>query len=291
MFISDGYGYVDEGVPSLSRMTSLGVRVSGEDLDRYFSPQGCVLTSLPLGFCCTTAWPVCDYAEPEVLMETSMNQPGRFDIFIDMKYDKENDRFTGSGLLAAENCLNPIARMMGLSDQTESYLSSMISGIVDGAKLNTFNPERFDDRRVVIGFEFELEMPEPDDHDRISLLFRQPSEGILRLLPGDVHLYHQRRSSPVHLPSNVGQSITVRIDADNLEAVFLPVGQNISNGCGNFALSVEEDDGKLMIQRSLTLKKAVYDPDDWQDLRSLLLSDSHERNRTVLLRETNGKVE
>ena len=294
MFISRGYGDVDEGVPTLARMGDVGVAVSGEGFPGCYDPErGDVISITTGGILARTVWSLEAGNKPSVAMGVIkevfshlFDELSDFDMRIDLKYDSKCEKFSGTGCLAADGIANPLAKMRGLSDETRSYLGSVVSSIIDGADVTSYNLSRFDDLDAVVGFEFELEMSELDDFDRILLLLGAPSDGITGMLPDDVQLFHQKRTSPIRLPSMVSQKIEIRLDMKGLETAYIPTDQTIDNGAGNFAVIVEADNDRITIVRELVLTKTVYEAEEWPDLRALLLADQHERNQTLLLKTT-----
>jgi hypothetical protein len=266
MFLSKGYGDVDEGVPTLTRMGEVKVGVSGEDLKGYYDPErGDVVGSTIGSLVFRTTWSLDEGGEPHLAIEMIeevftdlFDESSDLDLRIDLTYDTE----------------------------AESYLSSLVSSVIDGADITNYNPSKFDDLKVVVGFEFELKKPDLDAYDRIPLLIGAPSDGIAGALPDDVQLFHQQRTSPVRLPSRMSQLVEIRLDMKGLETVYLPSDQTIDNGAGSFAVTVEADSNRIKIVRELVLTKTVYEAEEWPDLRVLLLADQHERNRTLLLKTT-----
>jgi hypothetical protein len=299
MFISRGYGDVDEGVPTLARMGDVGVAVSGEGFPGCYDPErGDVISITTGGIFARTEWSLEAGNKPSVAMEVIeevfsdlFDESSDFDMRIDLKYDSEGEKFSGTGCLAADGLANPLAKMRGLSDETKSYLGSVVSSIVDGADVTSYNPSQFDDLRVVVGFEFELKKPDLDSYDRIPLVIGTPSDGIAGMLPDDVQLFHQKRTSPIHLPSEMSQKIEIRLNMKGLETVYQPSDQTIENGAGNFAVTVKADQDRFTIVRELVLTNTAYGAEEWTDLRALLLADQHERNQTLILKTTEDDEE
>jgi hypothetical protein len=285
MFVSNGYGDVNEGVPTLARLGGIGVRVSSGSFAGYYNPESGDVVSSPSGLFGRAVWPLDDSNGPKLLTD-AFDNASCFDIRIDLKYDSESEKFIGTGCLSADRCFNPFAKMRGLSDEAESYLGSLVSSIIGGADVANYNPSRFDIERVVVGFDLELEKPELDDADRILLLLGEPSDGIAGMLPDDVRFFQQQRNSPVRLPSKMSQKIEIRLEMKGLEAIYQPAVLMIDNGAGSLAVTVEADDDRITIVRKLVLMKSVYEAEDWPDLRALLLADQHERNQTLLLKTT-----
>jgi hypothetical protein len=82
----------------------------------------------------------------------------------------------------------------------------------------------------------------------------------------------------------MSQRLEVNLDVSGLEAVYRPADQKIDNQAGSFTIAVEANGDRISVARELELAKAVYGPEEWPSLRTLLLADKHERNQTLLLK-------
>ncbi len=284
MFTGSGYGEIDEGVPTVARMDGAGVRISIDGILCYYDPESSSVTGISPGLLRRSVWVVRpdDDSGPEIVGGNL--QTSRFDIRIDLRFYPDSGTFSGSGCLTADGCFNPLAEAQGLSDEMKSYVETAVSSVIDGATITACSPSRFDELAVVLGFDVELRDLEPDDFDRIPLLIGEPSEGIARILPDDVRVYHQRRLSPVRLPTPVSQSVEIRVSTEGLRTAYLPPGMNLNNVAGEFTTSTTLKDDQVIIGRTLSLKRATYEAAEWSDLRSLLLAGRHDRNRTLLFR-------
>jgi len=175
-----------------------------------------------------------------------------------------------------------------------TFLGSVITGILDGAKVTAFNPSRFSRLGVEMGLEVELKKPESDDLGRLQLVIGEPSGGVFDQLPDNIRLYHKERSSPVRIASLMKQRVQLRLDLNGLDVVYYPFDQIIENDAGCFSITVGKAEDRITITRELELTRSIYQPEEWPALRALLLADRHERNQTLLVKtaednDENGK--
>jgi hypothetical protein len=136
-------------------------------------------------------------------------------------------------------------------------------------------------------FTLKMPLPGPDDLDRRELLVGRPAGGLLDRLPGDVHLYEESRQSPVLQVGGWQQSVTVRLEVAEDELLHRPEPRQLTNAAGGFSLTVDHQDGWLVLTRSLRLnfvEEGDFPAAMWPDLRALLLAESDPACGTVLLK-------
>ena len=287
VFLGKGYGGIDEGAPTLSRMVGVGVWLSGGNLEAYYDPARGSVSNGPARIYNRTFWIAGSEDKPGVRLG-SEDELSLMEVRIDLSFDEEKDMFMGTGYFHADNGFNPYDRMEGLAGEAKACLGSVVSGVLEGAKVTGYNPSSFDRTGITVGFELELKKPEPDDLGRVSLIVGEPSGGISDKLPDNLRLFHQIRRSPVYLPCLMAQKVELRLDMKGLELVYHPSNSVKENSAGTFSLAVKETNNKLTIERQLNLAKTEYQSEDWADLWTLLLADRHEHSRTLLLKTTKG---
>ncbi len=285
VFLGKGYGPIDEGVPTLSRMTGIGVWISGENLEAYYDPASGVVSNGFIPICGRTLWLPGSADIPEARLN-SKNQSSLIDVRLVLSFDEEKGDFTGTGYFYADNCFNPYDRMEGLAQETETYLGSVVSSLIKGAKVTGFNPSNFDRFRVIVGFQLELKSPAPDDLGRLRLVIGEPSSGILGRLPDDLRLFHRSRSSSLHLPCLMHQKVELRLGLKGMDLIYHPTNQEFENNAGSISVTTDQRDNRIIITRELKLTKTIYPPEEWGALRALLLAETHERSQTLLLKPT-----
>jgi hypothetical protein len=290
VFIGKSYGAIDGNVPSLSRMECIGLWLSGDNLEAYYDPSNGKISNVPSKIYNRPVWRPGVDERPDVVIGDAAEQ-SLIDVRITLEFDMEKDTLAGTGYLYADNCFSPFDRMVGLKKETKAYLGSVISGLIEGAQVKGYNLTRFDRLGVIVGFEFELDKPKPDDLDRLKFAIGEASGGITDRLPGDMRLFHQKRFSPVYLPGLMNRKVELKLNLKGSKIVYMPSDQTMENEAGKFNISVSREDDRIIVRRELNLAKTIYQPDEWPDLRKLLLADCHERNRTLFLKATDGNNE
>jgi len=127
--------------------------------------------------------------------------------------------------------------------------------------------------------------PEEDKLKRVPFTIGILPAGISTAFLADVPAYLQEREIPIYLANTVSQQIDITMHTDGLEVVYVPQSMKIENSAGSFALECREEEGKLSMKKSFALGKPEYGPQDWRQLRELLLANSHEKNKRLLFRK------
>ena len=220
---------------------------------------------------------------PSLFQGAQTVDAGRFELVLTIDAGGD-DRMTGKGFVNAENILSPYAEMSGLDGQALSYIDRLAGSVLSGAESVSYNLEFFTRSIVRAGFGFETGKPQPDDQGRIRLTAGDPAGGIIDAMPDDIKLYLSGRNCPVLFPSEMVQKISLVVDPGEREIVYLPEEISIKNEAGSFHLRVKNKDGRLFIERELSLGTRVVPEEMWPQLRSLLLEETDPANRTVILK-------
>ncbi|PKK83726.1 MAG: hypothetical protein CVT49_06820 [candidate division Zixibacteria bacterium HGW-Zixibacteria-1] len=289
VFISNEFGVIENTVPSLARLGNIGVWVSGPDIEAYYDPEESVLQRGLAQITGRTIWSPGTDEKPVIRIRGS-SEYSRMEIIIDLDIDSTGDSITGKGFFYTDNCLNVFERMEGLDSEAADFLNEVMSGLIDGAEVTDYSFNRFDIFNVTAGFEFGMKKPEKDDFERLPLKIGNPAGGLYDHLPADILLYEATRMSPVSLQCLMRCSIELRIKLNDMVSVYLPSEIKVENKAGGFAMSVKQDDNRLDVKREIYISRIDIEPGLWPDLRTLLLADSHEQNRTLLFK-TKEKTE
>jgi hypothetical protein len=217
-----------------------------------------------------------------------MSRGGELELILTLE-PGEDGKWSATGFMSAGGVFCPYSEMTGMGDEALDLLDAVASSVLPGATVLTFSPETFNENLVTVGFEMELEPFESDGLDRTKVRIGDPTGGIVSQLPSDVHLYHERRGSPVVLSGEMKQRMVLRLMTGDREVVQLPTTLEIENEVGSFAVSATENDVWVTIERVLTFNSTSVQPtkiapEAWPDLRALLLEESDASGRTVLLK-------
>jgi hypothetical protein len=257
--------------------------VSGEGLEAFYDPVEGTLSDGPGPLYGRIVWR--PKAESEPSPGPGLRDPATsgFTLVLALEPDDEG-AFHGTGFLRAGGRFSPHGEMAGLDGETLALLNNIVGSVLPGAVVEGFNPEVFMRDEVAVGFTLRANAPEPDDRSRLAFVTGDPVGGVTAVLPADVHLYDERRNSPVMLPGKMIQRITLRLKTGEREIVQLPVAHQIENNAGGHVVTVEENDGWVTVARELTLRGGMVQPEEWPGLRALLLEEADLPNRTILVK-------
>jgi len=209
---------------------------------------------------------------------------GRSETAVELRWDKGAARWAAEGAVEATGLLNPVgARDLGALD-TRAQVERFAGAVVESLTVSGFNLAELGADRAVVRFEGTARPRKRDTAGRLPLVIGDPAGGLIATLPPDVHLYQAQRGTPVQLPGLLEQTVTVRLRVAELETVRLPEPAELTNAAGSFRLSVERQDGQIVVTRATRLAKAAYPPEEWPALRALLLAEGDAAHRTVLLK-------
>ncbi len=275
---------IDQVIPGLSRFEGIAVLVGGDQLHAFYDPVEGTLTDGPRPFYGRILWrPGTGSAPPMQPVIYGVEGISRFELILTLEPDGEGG-WSGTGFFNADGIFCPYDRMVGLRGEALALVGRIAGSVLEGAHVNGYNPETFDRDLVTVGFDLKVEAREPDDQGRTCIMTGEPADGVMTNLPSDVHLYHEHRGSPVLLPGKMTQRIRLRLKTGGREIVFLPEARELENGAGRFALSVENKDGWVTIDRELTLGIPIVRPGAWPDLRVLLLEETNAAGRMILMK-------
>ena len=271
----------DTNVPVLSRFNALRVWVSGNGIRASFDPAG---GGLSLGYTVLLGrviWIPATGAVPDPLeLAISINT-----LELDLTVDPGGaEGWGGKGYLRGVGLLAPYGEMAGTGDEALSYLGRLAGSVLSGAEAKEYSFEQFHPAHASGGFSFDLPAGELDAQGRERLVLGDPAGGIMSMLPGDVRLYEESRTSPVVVPASMIETLTLRVKTGDREVAGSPAPVSIVNEAGRFTIAVTEDDGWLTVTRELTLEPGKLAPQKWPLLRALLLGYGDAAGRTVLLR-------
>ncbi|MBD3237566.1 MAG: DUF3857 domain-containing protein [Candidatus Eisenbacteria bacterium] len=286
MLRSRGRGEIAERIPALSWFGPLLVRVraagpSGgieSDYEGIYDPAHGTLQE---GLATAAGYTI--WIPGENPQRIAAPQRGHLQVSLRLEPGEE-EQWTGQGYLRASGGLAPHAAMTGLGTQAQDHLAA-VAGVIEGAELRDHNVSRLQPDRVVAGFEFGWKEPEPDDHGRVRLSLGEPAGGVLAQLPSDVSLFDEDRESPVLLPFPMTQTLElwIKVGEEAERVVYVPEAYGGEHSLGTARLAVEQEGDWLHLTREIAIVRAEIAARTWPQLRALLLRETLERNRVVLL--------
>jgi hypothetical protein len=277
-------GGINHEIPGLSGFRNVEVWVQGDGFRALYDPAAGTLSDRPQPLYGRLMW------RPGVEGAPDMGTGGggdaadsRFELLLTLE-PGEKDGWNGTGYFRADGVFSPHGDMAGLEGEALEFIRKLAASVLPGAKVKNYNPELFERDRVAVGFELIIGASDPDGHGRTEITTGKPVGGIADHLPADVHLYNERRGSPVLLPGEITQRIRIRIHTGDREIAQLPEAVELANGTGRYTVSADHTGGWVVVERTLTLNAGTVAPASWSDLRALLLEDDELAGRTVLLK-------
>ncbi len=276
-----------DDVPGLARFD--GMMLVPDGTNALYDPMQGTLQHGSVQYVGSSIWVPSSGVAPRAVLVGSAS---RYELVLSLD-SNDDGGWTGSGVLDTRSALSAYESVVGISGETGDHLGRVVRTALSGAELDGHSLAELTNHGVVAGFSLSLEAPEPDQNGRSRLELGDPAGGIMARLPSDVHLYSAHRDSPVRLPAAMEQTLTLVLELGDREVVRLPEERSLENTAGSFRLTVEQGSDRVTVTRSLTLTPgAVSDPirgvtlvqpDEWPDLRALLLEESDHRNRVLLL--------
>ncbi len=188
----------------------------------------------------------------------------------------EDEGWSWSGTLSAQGIFsfqNAVFTGKALAKAATSTLGDLLPEI----DIDTCNPRKFAPLFVTVACSGELAEPDENDAGDLVLTVGDPGDGVLKRLPGDIHLYQSTRTAKALITPMV-QNIRVQMPLDGFEVLTLPAITNVANDAGRFMASGVVKDGNLFYKRSLMLSGQGT----WPELRALLLEASDNVHRDIV---------
>ncbi len=283
VFRGRGYGDVNEGIPSVSRMDGIGLWVSGEDLlEAYYDPRSSRLQNGFAPIFGRTVWIPGDRENEPRLTLGGEGMESRIDLNLELSLDTDKEEWQGRGYYVASNGFNAFDQMSGLDSESRDYLESVLTGVIEDAEISDYNPVTFHRFNMTLGFNFTVPLGDKDGYDRYTMVIGDPGGGWFDRLPDDIELCSEKRKSPVRLFGVMEQNIEFKFNTDGWEVIYIPDNRTITNDIGEFRLEIERSDDEVAVKRTLRIDHCNIPSENWSSFRTLGLADRHERNRTVI---------
>jgi len=283
VYVSSGPSGVDAGLPGLARFGEIRVCVHSDRFRGIYDPYEGALSEGPRAVYGRMAWkPASD--EAPWSYPPAGEAASSFSVTLTLE-PGEAGSWKGTGYLDADGLFCPYADMTGLGGETMSAIGRIAGSVLGGAEVTGFNPEVFEKTHVAAGFEFTIAPAKPDRLGRDGLVIGDLNSGAAGFLPADVHLYHERRTSPVVIPGTISRKVKIRIKEPKKNILNLPEARSLENAEGSFRIRVEMKDGWVTIERTLNISGGTVGPESWPFLRALLLEEEERAGRTVLMEQ------
>lgn len=113
-----------------------------------------------------------------------------------------------------------------------------------------------------------------------SILTLSPTEGI-----DAWHLptLNSERKEMCEIPSSIEESATYSISLDGAKSLTPNKEFSIENKAGKVNISIANEEGKVVVKRTISLPKSIYTAEEYADLHALLLAWQSKANREILI--------
>ena len=268
-------------VPSTAELDGPFVEIAGAGLRAVYDPGAGRLDETPAAFV-GPLWRWLD-GSTQPSSQPSVAAAGRLVLEIALS-PADDDGWRGNGTLLTDGLLSAHDRLAGLDADARGHLAAVVASVLAGAEVEHANPATLHPESVVYGFDLTLPAAEADDFDRRLLSPGDPRDGLLSLLPADVHLHDETRATPVLSPGDLTQIVRLTFSTGDREIVRLPEARELANEAGRFSLRVSRDRGRTVVERELRILGGELEAGRWGALRALLLENADPENRSILVR-------
>ncbi len=269
---------VDPEVPSAAELDGPFVEVAGSGLKAVYDPATGRLAEAPAAFA-GPLWRWLD-GSTQPAAGPAADAAGRFRLDLALS-PADDGGWRGTGRLLTEGLLSSHDRLAGLDADARGHLAAVVASVLAGAEIVAANPATLRPDLVVYGFEITVPAGEPDDGGRLPLTLVAPRDGLVSLLPADVHLHDEARATPVLSPGALSQCVRLSLDIGDRELVRLPEPRELVNDAGRFSLTVERDGSRVRLERTLEIVGGRVEAQGWGALRGLLLEDCDPANTVI----------
>ncbi len=285
MYLTNFVGEYFVTIPTISFMQEMGLYIINDNHLLYYNPYSNSFISGSSTFINNLAWAPDTPGKPAILAYIDILIPkSGFDLNLNSEFNKENGKITGAGIVHSTEAMSLYSKTCGAGNKAKSFLDKMISSTLADAKIINYNPIDYYHSNVQFSLNYEIEKPEQDDNGRISFTIGNPTGGIFDQLPGNIRLTDQTSEVNILLKNPVTETVSINLKLDDIDLVYKPESKSFTNDCGSFELTVAEDNNRLTIKRKISLAKDRYTPEDWDDLRQLLLAHGNKKYNTVIFK-------
>ncbi len=284
IFRSSEHINITDYVPTLDRFDGVALWISGDGVEAYYNPSNSTIHNGLNQIFGRTIWLPGVEDKPNMRW-SGKGESSKYELCLEVNVDTEEANINGKGFYSVSGGFCSYEDMEGTGNQAENHLESVVSGVLTGAGIDSYNPVVFDRFNVTMGLDYSAGLSEEDDYGRYIIEIGNPADGIIDRLPGDVHLNEDSRNSPVNLPGMSNQIVRVILNkCEKYDVYRIPETFILENSAGKFSVNVEEKCNKIIITREISLAETSFTADGWTDLRSLLLAETNERHRTVMIK-------
>ncbi len=200
---------------------------------------------------------------------------------VDLSLVPGPDEWSGTGQMQVDMACFDSALWETSEKSVAAKVEDMIEGLLPDITVEDVQMGSGGGRSLVVRFTVGFPAPEEAADGMLHLVVGSPAAGIVNHLPHDIQAGAADHASPVRLPNEMVQELTLRLEVGDRTVDWMPQAVARSSSAGEFKLAVEQGQGWLTYSRSLQLDGIVERT--WPDLRALLLEEQDPANGTIVL--------
>ncbi len=279
MFIGQGSSLVAPDIPRLQDIQRIILRLrSGSGL--WFDPASGTVIS-PDEIMGHAFWDLHQSGDNRPQTPTLPQSEMSFTVGLNLS-PGEDDLFKGEGYFRGTAAFSQHGETRSPEGLKDGFVSPLSESILPGLKPASVLPGSIEPAVVELDFTLqEFEIPH-DGLDRKSLVLSAPLGGILDTLPQGVHLYDEKRDTPVHGMKGWHQTVTLRLETSAADLKHIPQAFKLANDVGLFELQIHQNEDCLTLIRTLVLTQKDVMAEQWPQLRALLLAELDPAHGTVI---------
>ena len=273
--VRHGHGAVAPDLPRLSDFDGLRVHVDmyGAGFRLFFDPADDSLTG--------------DYERFALVRGGGDRSQAGGHVKIDVSLQQEDGVWEGTGTIFLRDAAVDWEELAIGDGTLAAFVQAALGSVVADAEVDWARINHVLAANMGARFGFHAPLADADDEGRFALRIGSPRRGVAYLLPSDVRLADEGRTSPVHLPAELSEEITVRVRTGDNVLRWTPEAREIGNAAGSFMVETVREEGWFTLTRKTEVAAAdgIIAPAAWPDLRALLLEEQDPANGTIVLEE------
>ncbi len=272
LFLGSGQRLVGADLPRLADAGNLAFEIPHSD-GLIFHPDTGLLSDMATDMI-GPVWRLGEAPQTLPLPVNGQPHPSKFNITVNLE-PSDADGWEGTLFTRATGYLTPYGALVTADDFRTGPAADLLTSLLPSAEITQARPEYLSPGRVAVKVSFTMPALAADTHGRTVLELGQPTGGLLARLTHRMHLYDQKRETPVLGLGNMQQTVTLRLKTDGSENFHTPTPVALDTPTGRFNLTVTQEGDWLVLKRELYIIADTVPATDWPDLRQLLLTESN----------------
>jgi hypothetical protein len=286
-FVLYGHGSGRGSVPGVSWVDAIRYSSGWED-QLAIDPSACIVTR-DTRESIADQWTHVLLLDDTPELETTLNplagvrnDVSAYSVIANVGLGESDSVLVGSGSLTTTNGLSVFDQIAGYLDvPSKRFIEAEIGSIFNGVQITDYSVEAVGPDKVKIGYEFKISLTAPDEFDRYQITLKSAKSGLNSVLRPNVSAYQQELDVPVFIPCEYSEAVTIRIDPDGLDLVYVPEFDTIMTSAGGQLIHVIQDSSYVQVMKRTRIYQNTVEPPNWSELRPLLLEHEARRNSVI----------